>query len=40
MTTMTAADELKKYLQIEEMQKGSLKDTLNDFLEKVNEENA
>ena len=34
---MTAADELKKYLQIEEMEKGTLNNTLNDLLDKVNE---
>ena len=34
---MTAADELKKYLQIEEMEKGPLNNTLNELLDKVNE---
>ena len=34
---MTAADKLKKYLQLEEMEKGTVKDTLNKLLDKVNE---
>ena len=37
---MTAADELKKYLQIEEMEKGPLNNTLNELLDKVNETNG
>ena len=37
---MTAADKLKKYLQLEEMEKGTVKDTLNKLLDKVNEKNA
>ena len=37
---MTAAGTLKEYLQLEEMEKGTVKDTLINLLEKVNEENA
>ena len=36
---MTATDKLKKYLQHEEMEKGTVKDRLNKLLDKV-EENA
>ena len=34
---MTAAGKLREYLQLEEMEKGTVKDTLNKLLDKVNE---
>ena len=37
---MTATDKLKKYLQHEDMEKGTAKDTLNKILDKLNEDNA
>ena len=37
---MAATEELKKYLQIEQMEKGNLNNTLNELLNKVNEQNG